>query len=352
MRVGVVLRQGLETLAAMLFAWREARLSRRALTVISEGACVIIRQPRRAGEQAVARFPQGARVSADVKEAAQNGLVILELAAEDVVLRRISVPAQARDFLSGIVRNQIERLSPWQADQAVYGFNAPASVDDGATLDIPVFMTSRRVVDGRVEQIAAMGLRVDRIVARERDALADTPVTLWSRLANAPPVELARARRRIGAGIAAFVALSVGVSLWAIGSASAIREESEDLAARAKAIQRQLQPSHTPQSLAALQPEERAWVSKQTSAPAVITLEALSRALPDGAYLTELQLEKATLRITGLARDAPSLIAPLERSGHLVDVHFLAPTTRDSDGMAFRFSIEARVEPRLELAGH
>ena len=194
---------------------------------------------------------------------------------------------------------------------------------------VPVFVTSRRVVDGMIDQMAAMGLRVDRIVARERDAQADTPVTLWSRLANAPQAELALARWRIGAGIAAFVALSLGLSVWAIASASAIREESEDLAARAKAIQRQLQPSHTPQSLAALKPEERAWVSKQTSAPAVIMLEALSRALPVWAYLTELQLEKTTLRITGLTRDAPSLIAPLERSGHLADVHFLAPTTRE-----------------------
>jgi general secretion pathway protein L len=352
MRAGVVLRRWLETLAAILFAWREARRARHATMVTSENGCFIIRPPQTGGEQAVARFAQGAQVSADVQQAAQNGLVTLELAAEDVVLRRISVPAQARDFLSGIVRNQIERLSPWQADQAVYGFNAPASVDDGATLDVPVLMTSRGVVDGVVERLAAMGLRVDRVVARERDAPAAPPVTLWSRFANAPQEELEHACLRIGAGIVGFVALSLGSSLWALASASAIREEIENTAARAKAIQRQLQPVRTPQSLAALKPEERAWVSKQASSPAVIMLEALSRALPDGAYLTELQLEKATLRITGLTRDAPSLIAPLERSGHLADVHFLAPTTRSSDGALFRFNIEARVEPRLDLTGN
>jgi general secretion pathway protein L len=175
---------------------------------------------------------------------------------------------------------------------------------------------------------------------------------LWSRFANAPQEELEHACWRIGVGIVGFVALSLGSSLWALASASAIREEIENTAARAKAIQRQLQPVRTPQSLAALKPEERAWVSKQASSPAVIMLEALSRALPDGAYLTELQLEKATLRITGLTRDAPSLIAPLERSGHLADVHFLAPTTRSSDGTLFRFNIEARVEPRLDLTGN
>jgi len=39
------------------------------------------------------------------------------------------------------------------------------------------------------------------------------------------------------------------------------------------------------------QPSERAWYAKETSPTAAIVLEALSRALPDGAYVTELRLE-------------------------------------------------------------
>jgi general secretion pathway protein L len=88
---------------------------------------------------------------------------------------------------------------------------------------------------------------------------------------------------------------------------------------------------------------------KETSGSSVILLEALSRALPDSAYLTEIRLESGTLRIIGLADDAPGLLAPLEQSGHLTGVHFSAPTTRGSDGKSFRFSIEAHVEPRIKL---
>ena len=74
-------------------------------------------------------------------------------------------------------------------------------------------------------------------------------------------------------------------------------------------------------------------------------VEALSRALPDNAYLTELSLENATVRIVGLAKDAPSLIAPLEHSGAMTGVHFSSPTTREPDGTHFRFHIEGRAEP-------
>jgi general secretion pathway protein L len=114
-------------------------------------------------------------------------------------------------------------------------------------------------------------------------------------------------------------------------------------------LQRQLQGSRTPQAIASLPPAERAWALKEGIPSTVIILEVLSRALPDTAYLTELHLDNTTLRMIGLTSDAPSLIAPLQRSGHLNDVHFFAPTTRGPDGSLFRFHIEAQVVPRLEV---
>jgi general secretion pathway protein L len=82
----------------------------------------------------------------------------------------------------------------------------------------------------------------------------------------------------------------------------------------------------------------------------VIVLEALSRAIPDSAHLLEIRLEGTTLRLIGLADDAPAMLAPLEQSGHLTGVRFFAPTTRGSDGRLFRFHIEARVEPHTKIA--
>jgi general secretion pathway protein L len=114
-------------------------------------------------------------------------------------------------------------------------------------------------------------------------------------------------------------------------------------------LQRQVQGGRTPSLAASSPPAERAWFLKETSVSSVILLEALSRALPESGYLTEIRLENATLRMIGLSDDAPGLLAPLEQSGHLTGVHFFAPTTRGPDGKSFRFSIEAHVEPRSKL---
>ena len=114
----------------------------------------------------------GTRAPDDVVRAARNGFVVLELPTDKIVVRRISVPAQAREFLPGIVRNQVERLSPWPVDQTVYGFDAAVSQEDSAALDVRVFISSRAAVNSARDELDAIGLPPDRIVARQDGAQA------------------------------------------------------------------------------------------------------------------------------------------------------------------------------------
>src|SRR5262249_34504926 len=153
MRIGAIWSRWIEVLADSLFAWREAWRSRCSLIVSHENDRFIVRRAGPGGNalirettsadtpesspssSALAVLSTGALASGELVRAARSGFVILELPARDIVVRRISVPVQAREFLSGIVRNQVERLSPWQVDQALYGFNADVNQDDGAAFD-------------------------------------------------------------------------------------------------------------------------------------------------------------------------------------------------------------------------
>jgi general secretion pathway protein L len=366
MQIVAIWRRWIKVLAALLFACRDVWRAQRLLMVSHDADRLIVRQAkpdnnplirlmRRNGaesapaESVLAELPSGTPAPDDVRRAAQSGFVVLQLPTDKLVMRRISVPAQARDFLPGIVRNQAERLSPWPIEQTVYGFSAEASQEQDATLDARVFITSRAAVNSARDELDAIGLAPDRIVACQSDVPTAPSVALWSRLAEAPPETIERTHRQIGMAIVATFLLSLGLSMWALLSAASLRAESEELAARSTTLQRQLQGSRTPQAIASLPPAERAWALKERIPSTVIVLEVLSRALPDTAYLTELHLDNTTLRMIGLASDAATLIAPLERSGHLTDVHFFAPTTRGPDGALFRFHIEAQVVPRLEV---
>lgn len=364
MQIATLLRRWIEVLAASYLALRDAYHARRTLIVTRENDRFVLRKAppddlsifrretphdQEEAHPVLAVLAPGETVADEISRT-HAGLVVLEIPSENVVVRRIAVPAQAREFVAGIVRNQIDRLSPWHSDQAVYGFHTDVDADNSGTFDVRVLIASRAIIDAACEQVAAIGLSVDRVVGRCGNAGSTKAVALWSRLSEVLPEYRARMHRNIGIGIAATVAACIAISTWAVISASSFRSGSEDVAVQIDTLRHRLQSPVSLQSAASLPPNEREWYEKEVSPTAVVVIEALSRALPDTAYLTEFSLQNVTLRIVGLTSDAPPLIASLERSGSLTDVHFFAPTTREQNGNHFRFHIEGRVEPQINLA--
>lgn len=350
MRVDAIVMRWIDGLARLLLDWQEGRRARHWLKVTQERDRLTVQQMKGRKQVSLGAVPAGTAMPTDIARAAEKSFIVLELAADEIISRRMTVPAKARDLLPGIVRNQIERLSPWRASHAAYGFDVQATVD-ATSLDVRVLITSRAQLEDACSRLGARGLRIDRVVAGDHLADAAAPVTLWSRLADAPETSLARARWTIGGALAATVCMTLVVSLWAFIAAASADGESEGVAARIATLQRQVRGVVPQQAIATLAPAERAWALKETSLVTVVVIEAVSRALPDTSYLTELNLDGTTLRIVGLADDAPSLIALLEQSGHLRDVRFFAPTTRGADGKRFVFHIEARVEPHQKIDG-
>jgi general secretion pathway protein L len=362
MRIGAIWKRWVEIFATLYLSWRDSERERRSLIVTRENEQLVVRRAEATRDamlrdaqagSILATLTSGAEISEDIRRTAQNHFVVLEFPADKIFIRRITVPTQARKFLAGVIRNQIERLSPWPVNDVLYGFVAEAGAGDAAAVEVRIVMAARVDVDAARHELAALGLQIDRVVARDLDSAAINesvgPVTLWSRLADTSRNSVEGTARKIGIGIAASVAASAALCVWALVSAASIREESEGVAARSKVLQKQVQTGRSASSLASMPPAERAWASKEMSTSSVILMEALSRALPDSAYVTEIRLEKENLRIVGLADDVPGLLAPLEKSKHMTDVRFFAPMARGPDGKRFRFSIEARVQPHIKI---
>jgi general secretion pathway protein L len=345
LRIDLMLRRWIGILATLLLGLRESWRTRQALVVARDKDSFVVRRGESVDGAVVATLAPGSPASPEFVRASHRRFITFELPADEVAVQRISVPARAREFLAGIVRNQIERLSPWQGDQVTYGFSAEANPKDAGTLDVRVLMASNAVVDAARAELAGTGLTIDRMVVRERGAEAGTPVVVWSRLDSASQQIAERAGRIIAFGMIAVLGLSGGLAAWAQISAASIRSDGEEIAGRSAGLQRQLQEAHSGPSGASHDPAERAWHLKDTSPSSVMILEALSRTISDSAYLTELSLQNTTVRIVGMTSDAPSLIAPLEQSGQFADVHFFAPTTRGPDGSSFVFHIEGRATP-------
>jgi general secretion pathway protein L len=350
MRVDLLLQRWIDILAALVTGLLETWRARRAFIVVREKDGFVVRHGGAADGAVAATLTVGSPAPAEFIRAARQRFVTFELPADEIAVQRISVPARAREFLAGIVRNQIERISPWQGDQVAYGFVAENSRDDANSLDVRVLMASRTAVDSVRDELALSGVAVDQIVVREEKSGPQPPTVIWSRMDSASQAGLGRLRRAVALSLIAVAGLTAGLALWAQLSAASIRSDGDEVAARSAVLLRQLQAGRGGAAGALRDPAERAWNLKETSPSAVMILEALSQALPDAAFVTELSLQNATVRIVGLANDAPSLIALLEKSDQFADVHFFAPTTRSPDGASFIFHIEGHVTPKPSLA--
>jgi general secretion pathway protein L len=262
----------------------------------------------------------------------------LKLRPARVLFRPLELPQRATEFLAGVVRAQIDRLTPWTANDAAFGWSAPTEAG-GDRIAITVAATARAMVQPIVDALVAAGAEAVAVIAAPPDA---APITVLEHRRSGT-LDVARVRRALVA-VLIVTGLAAGVSLSVAGLAGMkLASEQEDLtrriAERRMAIRlgREGGPAATP--LRAL--ERR----KYQNASSVIVLEALSQLLPDHTYVTELRIEGDKLRVIGITRDAPSLIRLMEQSPNFTRATFFAPTTRAASDPGERFHIEAQIEP-------
>lgn len=274
--------------------------------------------------------------SAEWADALRGGRVELVLQPKRFLFRAFEAPSAAAGFLDGIIRAQIDRLTPWSASQAIFHWTSPRPVA-GERIAVTIAATSRATVATLADifsNAGAAAVEVSTVTAdSERVPIYGSHVTGSTE---------ARLVRPALVGILAAAAASVIVSIAASGF----------IIAQYDAQEQQIQ-SRITNRLAILQGKSGGASSaiellerrKQAAAATVIAIEALSALLPDHTYATELRIEGEKLQIIGLTGDAPSLIPLLEQSPHFSRAAFFAPTTRAANETGERFHIEAMIKP-------
>jgi general secretion pathway protein L len=350
MKIESSFRNWLGALASIFEDARAWRQKRNSLIVRKEDGCFVVRRANEADGAVFIKIPLGAQAPGESARSLRNFSIDFELAGAEVVSRRLDVPAQAREFLAGIVRNQIERLSPWPAANTVYGFGLAAQAAEATTIGVRVAIASRAMIEVVTDELTASGLAPDRILVTPQ-ADSGPSIALWARASSRTLSSGVSTPRIIAGALAALIVLSLATTLWSAYSANALWAERDDAIARAQAVRQHQAAATSKGALASLALPERAWVMKENAPSAVVVLETLTRALPDNAYLSEFSLEHTTLRVTGLAANAPALIEALEQSKRFSGARFFAATTKAPDGDLYRFNIEAQAAPHLALVG-
>jgi general secretion pathway protein L len=269
--------------------------------------------------------------------------VELTLRPERFVFKPLDLPARASEFLDGVVRAQIDRLTPWNAEAAAFGFSDPVNIGAGR-VGVTVAATAKPLLTPLVQAFAAKGARAVTIATRPPGAPPAAMITIVDEHV-AGTFDARKARRLLVVVLAscALVTAAVAVAAGVINSKLETRqaELAQGIMARRGAALTARNASGDPATAA-----ERAIARRKNQTPsAVIALEVLSRILPDRTYVTELRIEADKLRVTGITDDAPRLIRLMEQTPHFAQATFFAPITRSPSDLGDRFDIEARLEP-------
>jgi len=304
--------------------------------------------------------PDGTRDPAPVRIAEADGKPILQpveaaqkLAGADVdvvlpndelLIRTLDpLPAESREYLDGIVRHQLERLVPWRADNVLYSYATAPAADGDGRLIVKVAATARSLHAPLLAAVNALNPRKLRVLySGAAEGGGDIAIPLDRGAASNGEVQ--RLRYGIAGGLAVLVLISAAAfgylfySWQQVSDALAAAETSET------ALRKQLGgrgPQETPASR-----DLRAILERKKAQPlTVLAIDALSNALPDDTWLTELQVVDGLVRVSGVSQSVADLVPSVQNAPIFADSTFFSPTTRLANGQGDSFHLQMRLVP-------
>ncbi|MDJ0655287.1 MAG: PilN domain-containing protein [Xanthomonadales bacterium] len=258
----------------------------------------------------------------------------------NVLVRTISMPAAAEDNLRQVLQFEMDRHTPFTAEQAAFDYRIVERRPETRQLGVELVAAPQKLVDRVVKIATDRGLQLDGIdICRERNdgVLAVLGLNLLPTRLRAP-----RSRRSlvINLMLAALAVLLLYLVMW------------QSLAAREKAAETFAEESNRSRAQAQQVAKLRDQLSEARSAAlflsrkksehpvAINVLKEVTRVLPDDVWVQRFQITKDKVQLTGQAPDAAAIIELLQDANCLGNALPKGAFTPDSRTGKERFTVE------------
>ncbi len=267
---------------------------------------------------------------------------IFVLPGARVLTRNLTLPAAVEDNLRQVLSFEMDRQTPFKADQVYFDSRIGARDGVARNMRIELVVMPRAQLDSEVAAVAGGALELDGV-----DIWRDAPGSARHQV-NLLPVER-RVRRRdmrlplnLGLAAVAIVLLVFNMSQSLANRAIAVdtmRGEVAKVAAEARAVselRKTLQDSIGGANFLS---------EKKRRGPVVIgLLDDIARRLKDDTYLERLSIENNQIQLQGQSKEAAGLIGVLGASPYLANPRFEGQIQPDPRTGKDRFTITA--EPK------
>ena len=251
------------------------------------------------------QFVQG--VMSQFDEAPHNWLLI---GSQGVLRRTIAVPQAAEENLRSVLGFEMDRYTPFSADQVAYDYRIVGRSDD--TLSVELVVAKKDEVEHAVQLVTERGLHLDGV-----DIALDGPEgdseTIGVNLL--PPEQRAKSNHKRLLLNLMLGALLLGLLYVVMWQSIKARERSIDqLQARVNATRAEAtQVSEMRETLTRSQDGALFLIDLKQSHPSMTRLlAAVTETLPDDTSLQRLQINRERIELNGEAPEPARLIALLE----------------------------------------
>lgn len=269
--------------------------------------------------------------------------MLLCIDSDRVLHRHLSLPAAAAENLRQVLTFEMDRQTPFKADQVYFDARADGHANGQRNFGVDLVLIPRAQLDPELALLAGPGGVLDGVDSWRGEAGGSR----WQM--NLLPQDR-RARRRdmrlpiiVGLAVLALILLFVNMNeslanrAAALASMQAEVTAAETQAKQVAALRKSLDDSVDGANFL---------TEKKRKGPLeVALLEDLSKHLPDDTYLERLQVDNGKVQLQGQAGEAAKLIGLLGSAACLSDPSFQGQIQPDPRTGKERFQIDANIKP-------
>jgi general secretion pathway protein L len=263
------------------------------------------------------------------------GQVILRPDNGAVLCRKVSLPLAAEYDLQRVLRYEMDRLTPFTAEQVFWSAETERRNRDAGRLEISLLLAPKSLVQSVISALASIGLDVGAIETTTTDgmlrridlAALSSPRSRWLPIAWGAVAVLA---------LAALVTPFITQAL-AFNAIDARIAALQPRVAEVDSLRKRIAAGSAGNDVIAAE--------HASTGNALQVLAAVTDLLPDDTVLADLSLRQGKLSISGRSRSAPQLIPAMAGDPILHNPSFAAPVTRTPDGKSDTFVIRAELNP-------
>lgn len=269
-----------------------------------------------------------------LKKASRPARLIMILPEAQIMQRSVTLPLAAENDLKTVLGFEMDRLTPFPAETLFWSHTVTHRDLSQKTVTLSLSLARRALVEPLLTPLSALGRSPDRLEnASGSKQILLSPQRGGARLGLSDP------RRLAWAGGAFMLVVLITLGFWQqslrLNRLDAEMAALRPAARQASALRRQIEDH---QAEARIMDQAR----KRWGDPLVI-LEALTDALSDRSYLTDLSLRQGQLLISGQSSEPTALIQTLSRTPLFHNPAFIAPVTHLSGQNASLFSIRTDI---------